>query len=111
MDREAFALPDGRLFSAWDLRFGDWQRRRESRPSFVHLPDGSVRSGAVSYTTEWASIRFCVSGGSLETGATGQLSSGDDLFYQVTVVSIEWQEDHLRVTGTAMRNFDFSVPQ
>jgi len=111
MDREAFALPDGNLFSAWDLRFGEWVRRRESRPSFVHLPDGSVRSGSVSYTTESAPIRFCTSNGPLTTGATGQLSSGDDRFYQVTVVAIEWKSDHLCVSGTAVRNFDFSVPQ
>ncbi len=40
-----------------------------------------------------------------------RLSSGDDRFYQVTVTAIEWRADCLFVSGTAVRNFDYSVPQ
>jgi hypothetical protein len=106
MDHEVFISSDGESFFGWNVQFTGTERRRESRPCTYHEKDGSERSGNAHYTLESAEVCFCASPGSVRVGLRGQLSSADDMFFEVTISSLQPAQDHVVVLGGASRIFD-----
>ena len=103
MASEVFVQSNGELFSAWDVQFGQVEQHREAAPCTYHEDDGSVRKGKVFFTIETAQVSFCASLDTVRVGLQGQLSSTDDRFYEVTILSAEREQDHLRVVGKATK--------
>jgi hypothetical protein len=104
---EVFVLPDGESFYAWNVKFEVAERRRESRPCSYHEKDGSVRKGVVHYILELADVTFSASPGSIRVGLQGQLTSPNDIFFDVTVSEFRPVGEHIVVQGKASRMCDY----
>lgn len=107
MAPEVFVQANGELFAVWDVQFTGVEQHRETAPCTYHERDGSVRKGVVFFTVETTRVSFCVCVDTVRVGLEGQLSSTDDRFYEVRISSIEQEQAHLRVLGTATRKFTF----
>lgn len=103
MQREVFILPGGESFFAWDIHFATAKQRKESQPCYHHYDDGSVRKGVLHYTIESAEVSFRTYAGSVRIGIQGQLSTADEVFYEVTISSLKPAGDQILVWGMATR--------
>jgi hypothetical protein len=108
MLREALVLPDGESFSIREIAFSDLKQQRETHPCVLHEPEKKTHKGSISYTLESATVSFRATLGGLSAGRKGQMSSNDQ-FYEVTVLSVDRETDHFRVTARAERTFDLKV--
>jgi len=106
MEREVFVLPDGDSFFASSVEFGALERHRESTPATFHERDGTTRPITVHFTVETAQVSFRLPCGSVREGMRGQLSTAGDIFFEVTILSVQATDEHLVVSGRARRTFD-----
>jgi hypothetical protein len=104
MEHEVFIPSNGEMFYAWDVRLTVLEQRRESCPCTFHERDGTVRKGKMYYTLELGKVSFRASPGTVAVGHQGQLSSTNDQFYDVTVSSLQSEEEHVLVSGEAREN-------
>jgi hypothetical protein len=107
MDQEVFVQADGELVSAWDIQFTDVQQQRKTEPCTYHERDGTVRKGVVHFTLESAAVTFSAPTSSVRVGQQGLMSATEDRFYDVTVSTVEPEQDHIRVAGNATRKFAY----
>jgi len=101
-----FVLANGESFSVWDVVFEPLERRDESFTAWIQ-EHGSSRKGTIRCTIESANVSFRVVAGSLKAIDKGLLSTRDDVFFEVTLSSIEAASDHDRVSGQASRKFNY----
>src|SRR5260221_4925264 len=106
MEHDVFILND-EMFYAWDVRFTAVEQHRESSPCRYYEPEGVFRKGKMYYTLESAEVVFLAPPDSIKVGQSGQLSSTDDQFYEVTVSSLQPAGDHILVCGHATRKFAY----
>jgi hypothetical protein len=109
MEREVFILPNGDSFSAWNVKFTAPERRKESRPCNYQQEDGSMRKGVMHYTAESAEVSFCSCPNWVRVGMQGQLSSPKDIFFEVTISSLQPADNHVLVAGQATRMLDLET--
>src|SRR5260221_5919303 len=109
MAREVFVMADGDSCTVWDIQFVDQQRREGREPCKISYLGGPLRDGWTRFVEDSAKVTFTSSNRDLGIGLSGQLSSGDDPFFEVVISDIEQQGDHLRVHGTATRR-DYPDP-
>jgi len=109
MEREAFVFENGQTFTAWNVQLTGFRQHRETFPRKGLEADGSFRGNILRYIVETADVSFCALPGTIVVGQHGQLSSGDDGFYDVTVCSVEGADDHILVCGEATRKFGYET--
>ena len=103
MDREVFVLPNAESVFVWNVVYGPVTRSEESAPCNVEQPDGKVAKGTIHFSVESADVTLTAFAGSLTVGQQGQLSTGEDKFFDLTISSIEAAEDYVRAFGRAVR--------
>jgi hypothetical protein len=105
MESEVLVLPNGDLFSVWDIHLAEPSRSEEKHPCEVRDEDGTTREGILHVTVESSDIDFVTPESDLESGLSGQLSASDGQFYEMTIENVEKTEAGglLKVSGTAVR--------
>jgi hypothetical protein len=107
MDHEVFVQADGELVSAWDVQFTEIEQQRKTEPCTYHERNGSARKGVVHFTLESAAVRFSAPMNSVQVGQPGLISATEDRFFDVTISTVEPEQDHIRVAGRATRKFSY----
>jgi hypothetical protein len=100
---EAFVTESGEVTSVWDVTFSEPTHQEETQPCSYPQADGGFREGTITFTLELSQVGFLSSLGAFRVGSKGQLSTPEDSFYQVTVLSVEEVGDHDRVVGEARK--------
>lgn len=103
MESEVLVLPNGDLFSVWDIHLSDPTKTDEKHPCEVRDEDGTTREGILHVTVESSSVDFVTPEAELETGLSGQLSASDGQFYEMTIETVEPAGELMKVSGTAVR--------
>jgi hypothetical protein len=99
MSHEVLVLANGELFTATEMVYSEWTRHQESYPCL--LPNG--KEGQAQVTVDTAELRFTASAGSIQEGDTGQLSTGEDRFHEVTILSVEEAGNGLLIVSARAR--------
>ena len=109
MEREAFVFENGQTFTAWNVLLTGFRQHRETFPREALEAGSSLGANVLRYIVETADVSFCALPGTIVVGQQGQLSLGNDGFYDVMVCSVEGAGDHILVCGEATRKFGYEV--
>src|SRR5690242_17044119 len=85
MQREVFILSNGESFFTWNVQFNAATTRKETLSCDYQQDDGSMQKGVLYRTVESSEVTFCASPASVRVGMQGQLSSPNDIFFEVTI--------------------------
>jgi hypothetical protein len=108
MSHEVLVLSNGELFTTRDMVYSEWARHQETYP--CNLPKGG--EGKMEITVDTAEVRFTASPGPLAEGDTGQISTGDERFHEVSILSVEEGADGwLLVSARARKRVAYKLPE
>ena len=110
MEREVFVLANGETFSAWDLSFSFMEEHSETSPLKMQARDGNfLKKGTITFTVKAGTVHFHAVPGTAQVGRSGQLSSREDWFWDVTISTVEPAAEHDLVSGKASRKLGHKI--